>query len=176
MTTTQRTPISVTAETPGEFVREAFAAIFDRHDVDAVRPYWNEQSVNHFLTLGLDARGPDQLAAFFEGLIAAIPDIDMQIESVVEAERRAVVQWRMRGTFSGAPFQGIEPTGDPIELRGCDVFQFTEDGMLDNNTIYYDGAEFARQIGMLPKRDSAADRGMLAAFNAGRRLRRRLRR
>jgi hypothetical protein len=35
---------------------------------------------------------------------------------------------------------------------------------------------FARQIGMLPKAGSAADRATLAAFNAAARLRRRVRR
>lgn len=62
-----------------------------------------------------------------------------------------------------------------MALRGCDVFRFTEEGKLDVNTIYYDGAEFARQLGMLPPRDSVADRAFLGAFNARVRLRRRLR-
>ncbi|MEA2471820.1 MAG: hypothetical protein QOE38_2819 [Thermoleophilaceae bacterium] len=44
------------------------------------------------------------------------------------------------------------------------------------NTVYYDGVEFARQIGMLPARDSAGDRAMLAAFNGATKLKRRLRR
>jgi hypothetical protein len=55
------------------------------------------------------------------------------------------------------------------------VFRFTDDGKLDANTVYYDGAEFARQIGMLPPRVSVADRGLSRAFNARMRLARRLR-
>jgi len=43
-------------------------------------------------------------------------------------------------------------------------------------TPYDDRAEFARQIGMLPRRDSPLDRGMLAAFNARTRLKQRLKR
>ncbi len=161
---------------PGQLTRELFEIIFDRRDVDAARPFWTEQSVDHFLALGVDARGSEQLAAFFQELHRAIPDFDMTIENVIEDDRHGVVQWSATGTFDGAPFQGIEPTGRRVALRGCDVFRFTEDGKLDSNTVYYDGAEFARQIGMLPPRDSAADRAMLAAFNAQTRLRRRLRR
>jgi hypothetical protein len=56
------------------------------------------------------------------------------------------------------------------------VFRFTDDGKVDINTIYQDGAEFARQIGMLPARGSAADRALAGGFNIRMRLRRRLRR
>ncbi len=165
---------TVQTRTPGEIARESFEALFERRDIDAVRPLWTDSSVDHFLALGVDARGPDQLAAFFRGLHAAIPDLEMRIENVIEDERHAVVQWQASGTFDGAPFQGIEPSGRRVTLRGCDVFRLTEDGKLDVNTIYYDGAEFARQIGMLPPRGSAADRALLGSFNARIRLRRRL--
>ena len=161
---------------PGQLARELFEIIFDRRDIDAARPFWTEDSVDHFLALGVDARGPEQLAAFFQELHRAMPDFDITIENVIEDDRHGVVQWSATGTFDGAPFQGIEPTGRRVALRGCDVFSFTEDGKLDTNTVYYDGAEFARQIGLLPPRDSAADRAMLAAFNARQRLRRRLKR
>jgi hypothetical protein len=36
----------------------------------------------------------------------------------------------------------------------------------------HDGAEFARQIGMLPAQGSAVDRGMTGAFNAVTKVRR----
>lgn len=67
-------------------------------------------------------------------------------------------------TFTGSPFQGIHATGRRIELRGCDVMQF-EQGQLKHNTIYYDGLGFARQIGMLPREGSRADKAMTVAFN-----------
>jgi steroid delta-isomerase-like uncharacterized protein len=164
---------AVQARSPGQLARETFENLFERRDIDAVRPLWTDSSVDHFLALGVDARGTEQLAAFFAELHAAIPDVEMTIENIVEDDRHAIVQWRMTGTFDGAAFQGIEPSGSRIELRGCDVFRFTEDGKLDENTVYQDGAEFARQIGMLPARDSTADRALLGSFNARMRLRRR---
>ena len=41
-----------------------------------------------------------------------------------------------------------------------------------SNTGYFDGASFARQIGMLPPDGSGADRAMKSAFNAVTKLRR----
>ena len=172
---TETTSPPTATRSPGQLAREAFDALFERRDIDAVRSMWTEDSVDHFLALGVEARGPEQLAEFFRGVHAAFPDFRMKIENIVEDDRQAVVQWTATATFNGAPFQGIEPTGKRIEMRGCDVFRFTEDGKLDTNTIYYDGAEFARQIGMLPPRDSVADKGMTGAFNAVTRVRERLR-
>jgi steroid delta-isomerase-like uncharacterized protein len=158
-------------KSPGQLARESFEVLFDRRDPDALRWLWSEQSVNHFLALGTDPRGPDEIVSFFKEFLAAIPDLRMTIENIVEGERQAAVQWTANGTFDGAAFQGIEPTGKPVVLRGCDVLRYTDDGKLDANTIYYDGAEFARQLGMLPPRDSTADRALVAAFNARMKLR-----
>jgi predicted ester cyclase len=94
-------------------------------------------------------------------LFAAAPDWRIEIENVLDdGDRQAVVQWRGSGTFDGEPFQGIAPTGRRIELRGVDAVRFDADGKVEENTIYYDGAEFARQVGMLPPRGSGAYRAM----------------
>ncbi len=159
---------------PAAIARWSFETLFDGRDIDALRPIWTEDSVDHFLALGVDARGPDQLAVFFRETFAAMPDFKMTIENIVEDDRYATVQWTGSGTFTGEPFQGIEPTGNSISLRGCDVIRFSPEGKLEENTVYYDGAEFARQIGMLPPRDSMADKGMTEAFNTVTRLRRRI--
>lgn len=159
-------------------VRDVFAQLFEQRDFSRAREWWSDDSVDHFLAAGFSARGVAELEAFFRELFGAVPDLRMEIEHVVadDTTRHAVVQWRMTGTATGTPFQGIEMSGRAIALRGCDVFRLDTEGRVDENTIYYDGADFARQIGLLPPRDSRADRGMLAAFNAvthARRLRRR---
>ena len=73
--------------------------------------------------------------------------------SVVAAEQSAAVEWRMEGTFDGQPFQGIDPTGRRLEIRGLDLLEI-EDGEIVSNTAYYDGMAFARQVGMMPPQDS----------------------
>jgi hypothetical protein len=46
------------------------------------------------------------------------------------------------------------------------------DGLIQRNTIYYEGLPWPRQIGMLPSQGSRADRALVFAFNAKTRLRR----
>jgi steroid delta-isomerase-like uncharacterized protein len=162
--------------TPSEIAREVFHALFVDRDLSDPYRYWTDDSVDHFLAPGRTVRGAQALAQWFRDLFAAVPDWTLEIENTVDdGDRQVVVQWHATGTLSGeTPFLGIEPNGRSIDLRGVDVIRLDADGKVDTNTVYYDGAEYARQIGMLPRRDSAADRAMLAAFNAGSRLRRRL--
>jgi steroid delta-isomerase-like uncharacterized protein len=160
---------------PSEIAREAFGVLFDERDLSNPYRLWSEESVNHFLAIGESVRGPQALTQWFRELLEAVPDWRMEIENAFDdGDRQAVVQWRGTGTFTGGPFLGIQANGKRVDIRGVDVFRFDVNGKVDTNTVYYDGAEFARQIGMLPSRKSALDRGMLAVFNATTRLKQRL--
>ena len=157
--------------------RDLFRMLFDERDLSDPYRYWTDDSVDHFLAAGESVRGAQALAAWFRDLFEAVPDWSLTVESIVDGgDRQVVVQWHATGTFTGKPFLGIEPTGRPLDIRGVDVIRADADNKVESNTVYYDGAEFARQVGMLPPRDSTLDRGILAAFNAATRLRRRLKR
>ena len=163
-----------TSAAPAELGRRLVEAV-GRKDLDAVRPFWTEETVDVFHALGREVRGPQALTAFFEQTFAAYPDFRMEVLGAWGDETHATVRWRITGTFSGAPFEGIEPTGRRVELLGIDAMEF-RDGKLVRNDVYYDGATFARQIGMLPPMGSPADKAMTAAFNATTALKKRLRR
>ena len=82
----------------------------------------------------------------------------------------ARVQWRFTGTFAGpGHFAGIAPTGNPIDLEGFDLLT-VRDGLIHTNDAFTDSMTFARQIGMMPPQDSAAEQRMIQAFNAKTRL------
>jgi predicted ester cyclase len=107
---------------------------------------------------------------FFDELFAAIPDLETTVDRVVAGGNTAAVQYRMRGTFSGDRFQGLDPVGKSVTIRGCDVID-VEDGRIVRNTAYQDGLEFARQIGMLPPQGSGVEKALYGAFNGMNKLR-----
>ena len=150
-------------------VREAFAAL-DAHDLDRFRALLHPDAEDRFLAIGTFT-GREAVVGFFKEMFAAVPDARLEIRRVVAADDVVAVEWTMRGTFSGASFQRIRATGKPIEIEGVDVVE-VRDGLQYRNSIYYDGATFARQIGMLPPLGSLGDRTLLALFNARSRFRR----
>lgn len=152
---------------PEDVARGVFEATTN-HDLDALRELVQPDGVDDFVPVG-EFRGPDAILGFFKEMFGAFPDFSITADRIVTADSTAVVQWHVSGTFTGTAFQGMLATGRRVELRGVDVMEIT-DGRVHRNTIYFDGAEMARQIGMLPQKDSPADRALLGAFNARTRL------
>jgi steroid delta-isomerase-like uncharacterized protein len=147
-------------------VEECVTAYFDAiaaRDVHALGEHWREDGVDEIVPIGV-LRGRGEIRDFFRELFAAVPDLETQVVRVVAGDRLAALEWRMSGTFNGAPFQGIDPTGNEVQMRGLDLFE-VEDGQIVGNTGYYDGAEFVRQVGMMPPQDSGAERALKSAFN-----------
>ena len=166
---------STDSRTPSDVARETFRVLFEERDLSDPYRFWTDDSVDHFLAAGRSVRGAEALAQWFRDVFAAMPDWTLEVENTVDdGERQVVVQWHATATFIGAPFLGIEPTGRRLDIRGCDVIVLDDDYKVVTNTVYYDGAEFARQVGLLPPRDSAADRAMLTAFNGATKLKKRL--
>lgn len=154
--------------TPAQVAASAIAS-FATRDPDLVSANAHPDGVDDVVAIG-EFRGRDAIREFYGEMFRAFPDFEIHAERIIADDAGAAVRWVATGTFCGEPFQGIEPTGRRIELRGVDYMEIS-DGLIRRNTIFYDGASFAREIGMLPARDSAGERALLAAFNARARLR-----
>jgi steroid delta-isomerase-like uncharacterized protein len=145
-----------------EHVRSYIEAI-GRRDVEGLGAHWSEDGVEDLVPIGI-LRGREEVKDFFRGVFAAMPNAETTCLRVVAGEASAAVEWRMTGTSDGQPFQGVDPTGKPIDVRGLDLIEI-EDGLIVSNTAYYDNMAYARQVGMMPPMDSGAERAMKSAFN-----------
>ena len=168
----------MTVQVQTRSAREVALASFEgarKRDLDQIVADGHpEEYLDDFVAIG-EFRGKDAVREFFRELFDAMPDFELTVERVVSDEATAAVKWSAHGTFTDGAFQGIQPTGRAVQLRGVDFFE-VEDGLIRRNTVFYDGASFARQIGMLPRKDSLADRAMLRLFNLKTRLLRPFRR
>jgi steroid delta-isomerase-like uncharacterized protein len=156
----------MTSQQPNQ-VEERIRGVFDaiaRRDADAIGEHWHEDGIDEVVPIGI-FRGRGEIVGLFREMFAAVPDLETTLTRVVAKDRFAAAEWRLVGNFTGSPFRGIDPTGRRVELRGVNLFE-VEDGQIVGNTAYYDGAAFARQVGMLPAQDSGAERAILTAFNA----------
>lgn len=108
---------------------------------------------------------PEETHAFFEELFAAVPDYKYELLEVLAAGDRVVVRWSVTGRFSGRPLQRVRANGTRLEFEGVDILR-VKDGLIYGNDAYWDEAGLARQIGVLPAKESRQERVLLALFNA----------
>jgi len=154
-----------TAEAPtdvsnGELVRWAFEMLNQRNS-DALKGFWTEHTVERFPDR--ICRGTDEIAAYFQEAFDALSDFRIEPTTITEQGDDVFVHWRLTGTHTGV-FAGIEPTDKQLALDGMDHFVL-RDGKLISNFVIYDRMQFAQQLGMIPKDESAGERAMRSAFN-----------
>ena len=171
--TTERVPPTrrrITRRKAVEAVAHSYFDAIAARDPHAIAQLWAADGVADVVPYG-PLRGPGEVKLYFRALFAAFPDLETSVESVFTSEREAAVRWRMTAHFTGDAYDGIEPTGSRVELRGVHVLEI-EDGKAVAASVYYDGMSFARQVGLVPARDSAAERALKSALNASTKLRR----
>jgi hydroxyacylglutathione hydrolase len=118
----------------------------------------------------LENAGRDELIAYFEEAWAAFPDFRFEVLDIIAEGDRAAAHWRMTGTFAGpGSFQGLEPIGARVDVRGVDVVT-VRGGRIVRNDAYTDNATIAQQLGLMPPKDSPAQQRMTKAFNVRTRL------
>jgi hydroxyacylglutathione hydrolase len=159
---TSRKGASGSSDTEG-VARRYFEAI-SAHDVDAAVALWADGGREN-VRGQVDVRAPEGVREFIGGLIGAMPDMRMELLKTTTEGERCAVQYRIVGTFAGpGSFNGVAPTGDPVEIEGVDVLTIRE-GLVQANDAFPDGLGFAREIGLMPPQGSTAEQGLMGAFN-----------
>jgi steroid delta-isomerase-like uncharacterized protein len=143
-------------------------------DANALSPFGSDDVVEIWPVVGrLD--GQEAVRDHFAAIFAAMPDFHIDVERMAAEGETVFVHWRVTGTFTGAPFLGVDATGHSIDLRGTDCFTIRDEKVVAN-FVAYDGMAFAVQAGILPPHGSRMDHAMTVAVNWMTHARKRLRR
>jgi predicted ester cyclase len=101
-------------------------------------------------------RGAEEILTFWDGVLAAVPDLTLTIQATAEQDDTVFVRWTLTGTHSGAPWAGVGPTGARLDLDGVDQATVV-DGKVAAHFVIVDRVQLARQAGLVPARGSRLD-------------------
>ncbi len=105
-----------------EAALQAFLDAFNAHDVDAVMSFFTEDCVLDMprgpAPGGRRLVGKEQVRTGIQARFDGIPDVHYGDDRHWVCGDRAVSEWTIRGT---------QATGEPIHVRGCDLFELTGD-------------------------------------------------
>ena len=143
------------------------------HDIEAVRQIWAEDALERMPQGSF--HGVEAIAGVLSGTIAALPDLQVEVITLVAEGADVLVRWNISGTHTGAHYQGIAPSGRRVAIDGVDHFTI-RDGKVVSCFVVFDQMQFARQLKLLPADGSLPERMARGVFNARCRVAARLRR
>ena len=119
----------VSGEVTVEYLK-AFGDAWNRHDVEELMSFMADDCLFQ-LSVGPDVDGTryvgrDQVRAGYEVVLASFPDGHWGDDSHFVAGDRGVSEWT---------FTATGPDGQPIEVRGCDVFTFRDGKIAVKNSF-----------------------------------------
>lgn len=120
----------------------ASQAAFNSRNADAIADLWAEPAT--YRAPGESGRGLDELGDRERALWTAFPDVEMTVAAIADRGNKGVMRAKLRGTHRG-PFNGIEPTGRPVEIDVLAVVTF-DDGKVVDEIVHYDRLEILEQL------------------------------
>lgn len=126
-----RTATGGDAATPSVETLENFLAAFNRHDLDAIMGFFADECSFDFPRgpnpWGNRAVGKEQVRELLATRFAGLPDVAYLDAEHWVSERHGVSRWRLTGT---------RPTGEKVEVHGCDLLDF-RDGKITRKDSYW---------------------------------------
>ena len=145
-------------------VATSYFEAIGRQDLDAMMDHWEPGGIGHIHGVA-NLRAPEGYRQWFGAMFRAMPDFKMEIVDMVAYGDKAAVRWKASGTFNGSErFEGLEPTGERVDMEGCDLLTIS-DGLVCENRAYMNATEMARQLGAMPPAGSVGEKAMLGAVN-----------
>ena len=102
--------------------------------------------------------GRDQVQRYYQELLAAAPDLRIEVRQRYVTDEAVLVEVTISGTHTGA-WRGLPGTGRSLKFPLCGIYTFDEEDRLRGEKIYYDRATVLRQLGVF--REPASMMGQL---------------
>jgi len=132
-----------------ETVRGAIEAINDRTLRTRAEELLDPGIVRHDLVqLFPDSLGPGGGADFVQMIVAAIPDLQLDIQDIFSGGERAAVLIKMTGTHTGQPLLGQPATGKRLSANAVFIYR-VRGGRIAEAWQMVDGLAFFRLAGLL---------------------------
>lgn len=136
---------------------EEHVRLENAHDLQGVLGTFGKNAHYDDEAWGDHYTGIDGVQEFYQGLMTALPDLQIEILKQHVTDDNVVLEVVIRGTQLGS-WRGLPATGRRVEVPLCGVYTFDEDDRLAGERIYYDRASVLMQLGVLHDPQSLSGR------------------
>jgi steroid delta-isomerase-like uncharacterized protein len=126
---------------------EEHVRVENRHDLAGIMATFGDEAEYGDAPWGEHHLGRAAVEQYYRDLLAALPDLQIDVRDRIVSEDAVVLEVLISGTQSG-PWRGLPATGRPVQFPLCAIYRFAPNGKLASETIYYDRAGVLRQVGL----------------------------
>lgn len=141
-------PFTSLAESPRSRANHALwlehARAENRRELEKLIATLHEDCEYEVVPLGRKWRGKDEVRNFYRGLWEGIPNVKLTLLTRIDAEDCVVEESEVFGRMEG-PLFGLEPSGQELRYRVV-IFFPVRDGLFTGERVYFDVADFLRQV------------------------------
>jgi len=119
----------------------------NEHDLEGVLRTFGDTARYDDEPWGAHYEGQNGVRKFYEQLMNALPDLEIEVQRRHVTEDTIVVEVIIRGTHLGA-WRGLPATGRRVDFPLCGVYTFDSEDRLAGEKIYYDRGTVLRQLGV----------------------------
>ena len=119
----------------------------NQKDLSALETYFSPDLRDHALPPGLPP-GREGRKIFASALLAAFPDLQVDVEDLVAEGEKLVTRYSVRGTHKG-DLMGVPATGKEISITGIAIDRF-ENGLSVEHWEIIDQLGMMQQLGVVP--------------------------
>lgn len=120
---------------------------WNAHDPDAIAACYAPDAVTRDMTLHEPQHGRVAIRATARMYLRAFPDVRFTLVRLACDPEADLVceEWQAVGTHRG-DLMGVAPTGRSVEVSGCNVIRIDADGLISEETTYWDAHGVIRQL------------------------------
>src|SRR5215469_841459 len=111
----------------------------NEHHLEGVLSTFGESAQYQDEAWGDSYLGLDGVRSYYEGLMAALPDLEIRVRNQYVTDHNVVLEVLICGTHLGA-WRGLPATGRRVEVPLCGIYTFDDADRLAGEKIYYDRA------------------------------------
>jgi len=119
----------------------------NEHDLEGVLATFGDSAQYDDEPWGEHYKGRNGVRLFYEQLMKALPDLEIEVQRRHVTEDTIVVEVMIRGTHLGG-WRGLPATGRRVDFPLCGVYTFDVEDRLAGEKIYYDRGTVLRQLGV----------------------------
>jgi len=139
---------------------EEHVRLENAHDLEGILRTFGSTARYDDEAWGEHFEGSSGVRSFYEQLMAALPDLQIDVQRRHLTDDSIVLEVIIRGTHLG-PWRGLPATGRKLEIPLCGVYTFDADDRLAGEKIYYDRGTVLRQLGVFHEPESLLGRAFI---------------